>query len=102
MADVPPISSSNHPIGQPLPNNKTRKKRDKYTQNESIQKTSDLEQIEYHVSNLISGGDIRPEMIELGKQLAKAKDFPSAETLDKLAETLLGPIDDVLDEDKYR
>ena len=42
--------------------------------------------------------DIRPEMLQLGKKLAKSKDFPSGENLEKLAEALISPIDDLLEE----
>jgi hypothetical protein len=95
MADIPPISTSNNSFGQPIPD-KVRKRRDRYSESESIKKTSDLEQIEHHISKLMSGSDIRPEMVELGKKLAQAKDFPSSENLDKLAEALLSPIDDII------
>ena len=98
MAEIPPISGSNQPLGQPIPD-KVRRRRDKYSQNESISKTSDLEKIESHVAKLSSSDDVRPEMVELGKQLANSKDFPSSENLDKLAEALLSPLEDLLDEE---
>ena len=75
MSDIPPISNS-HNFGQHLPP-KVKKRKDKYSLPESIQKTSDLEYMELNVAKLLGSPDTRPEMVALGKQLAKSPNFPS-------------------------
>lgn len=60
---------------------------------DSISTTSGLSNLQSMVEKLGEMDDIRPEMVELGKKLANSKDFPSGDSLDKLAEALLSPVD---------
>ena len=99
MSEIPPINDINQ-YGLPR-HDKIRKKgtaRSTSFGSDKISKTSELEFIEAQVEKLLSMPDIRPEMLQLGKKLAKSKDFPSGENLEKLAEALISPIDDLLEE----
>ena len=98
MSEIPPIND----IGQyGLPRHEKARKKSSVRAtlgSDMISKTSELEFIEAQVEKLMKMPDIRPEMLQLGKKLARTKDFPSSENLEKLAVALISPIDDLIEE----
>ena len=98
MSEIPPINDINR-YGLPR-HDRLRKKWSTRTTlgSDKISKTSELEFIEAQVEKLLNMPDIRPEMLLLGKKLAQTPDFPSDENLEKLAEALISPIDDLIEE----
>lgn len=96
MSDIPPISDIHRQMAL---NKQERSRKREITRRpdmgeDSIFTSTNLAQLQEQVQKLMDMPDVRPEMLELGKKLASSKDFPTAESLDKLAEALLSPIDD--------
>ena len=98
MSEIPPINDINQ-YGLPRQDKLRKKGAPRSTfGSDKISKTSELEFIEAQVKKLLSMPDIRPEMLQLGKKLAQSRDFPSGDNLEKLAEALVSPIEDLLEE----
>jgi hypothetical protein len=99
MADIPPINNIAGQYGLPQqPKLKKRGNARTTLGSETIETTADFDFIQAQVDKLLNMPDIRPEMLQLGKKLAKSNDFPTEANVEKLAEALLSPIDDLEDE----
>lgn len=61
-------------------------------QEEALAKTTDVLKQQDMVAQLKTMDEIRPEVVALGKALAKDSSFPSGKELDQLAQALLSPI----------
>jgi len=98
MSDIPPISDIQRQMAlQKQERSRKRDIRKSHLGEDSVYSSSNLSMLQESVEKLMSMDEARPEMVELGKQLANNKDFPSSENLDKLAEALLGSLDDLDD-----
>lgn len=96
MSDIPPISDIQRQLALQKQDRERKREvtRKPNLGEDSIFTTSNLSALQAQVEKLMNMEDVRPEMVELGKQLAQDDDFPSPENLDKLAEILLNPIED--------
>lgn len=96
MSDFSPISNINGSQNIPPDSIRSRKRRERVSLDpDKLMFSAGLERQDALVEKLMNMSEVRPEMVELGKRLAQAEDYPSSETLDQLAAALTGSFEDI-------